>query len=174
MNTYGVRFDPNILTRYGRDLSLSHHTDDPLYRLILVLDHSSRLLSADQSAVLFIGPVSKHLAGATQSQFLCRLQHLRASQSQKNDLRVKILYRSADGCCKGGIPSSHVIQGAVRFQMLYLQAVLSYKCRKSPQLIQHIGIRFVRSHLHFSSAKAHKVRETRMRAHSNAVLSRHC
>ena len=160
-------YGASVVGLYG---TLRCHLQDPRNGGILVLDHCAGSAAWHKAAVGLVAAVCKYLAGNGQSDGVCGLDHLAAGERQQHSTGSCSLHSAADGRRQHRIPGGHVVQRAVRFDVVQRYARRVAECLQRTDLVHHVGLGFGGGNCHSAAAKALQIRQSRVCTHLHAVL----
>ena len=137
-----------------------------------VMDDRAELVARDERTVGLVGAIGEHFCGDAKPAALSRLQRVRSRRSEQNQRSAERGDRARDGAREGDVTRGHVVERAVRLDVLQLDALDVRDASNGGNLVQHEIFDFVRGHLHLPASEARKVGKTRMRADGDAVRLR--
>ena len=155
---------------YGTYRPLLCHLQHPRNGLLLIFNHRAGLAARYKSAVRLITPVGKYLAADAQPQCLCGLDHLTARKRQQHSLGGSRLDCAADGCRQLRVIGCHIVQCAVRLDMVQRHPGRVAEGLQRADLIDDIRLSLRRRDCHFAASKPLQIWQARMRTYLHAVF----
>ena len=129
-----------------------------------------RLCSGNERAVAIVVAVRENLGRDLQPQFFRRLKQLGPSGREQDCASINGEHPVRDRIGQFTITHRHIIEGAVRLDMVHLHPRRGAKGLKGPDLIGNERVSLRRTHLHFSSPKIFSIVETWVRPYCDTFL----
>ena len=108
-----------------------------------------------------------------QPQLLRRLKQLGPGRGEQNCTLIHGPHPMADGIGELRVAHRHIIEGAMRLNVIHLQARCRAQRLKSANLIGDQRVNFLSANLDFSASEILAIIETRMRSHRHSFFFRH-
>ena len=133
-----------------------------------ILHHCARFRPRDQRAVGFVRAVRKAFGDDAQSCGLPGADQRGVGRAKQNQLAIECRHGSRDGRREDLVSRGHVVQRAVRLDVLQSHAFGRRHTGDRRDLIEHEIFGFLRAHLHVAATEAGEIRKARMRADRDA------
>ena len=173
MDTDAISANVDVFSIDRSYFTFLYHTQHSRQDFFRIMQYRSRKTSRYQCAIFLICPVRENFSCDFQAVSLGRQIHLTSSRRQQVYAWIDFIDRLANGICDIAIDHRHIVEGAVRFDVLHFHSFTLQECHQRTDLIFHHNTDLIRRKLDLPPSKTLFVIKPGMGSNGDTVFFGH-